>query len=434
MSEYTAQDLYSLKTIELRKIAREIGITEANGRKVNAGRKNDLVNAILGKQSGLDKAKAFADFRDGAYVKTNDDRTGRIVGEPSLMPGGYVVTVAIDGPKVTPSGSADYFVADLDLLASPEEFAKIEAERKAAREQAAKEAAARRYSVVKISKDGFSRTTCRSFSGPELAEYPGIEGAKKYVDYVVANPSLGATGTWAVIDNETDEEVYRRSIPDREAQRKAAEAKKAAARQEIKAHRARQRKGICFECGERKIDKKTAGRDSTLCRLCWDYAGDENQHNDDGHEAITEPTPELAAEIERCPVCHPELDPRKASGTPEVDPKIAKKVDKQIREIGDALAKDDIAYAKATAVINHRLARRFADTARAAGFDVAAALVGPNHLQLQVEAKKDDVSIALSWDGRNYIYAESRYVAKAGARAIKVRNVSAALKIIAELA
>lgn len=66
----------------------------------------------------------------------------------------------------------------------------------------------------------------------------------------------------------------------------------------------------CADCNSRPIDRKTAGRDSTLCRLCWDYAGAENEHNDNGHDVITEPNESLAAEIAVCPVCNPELDPR----------------------------------------------------------------------------------------------------------------------------
>lgn len=58
----------------------------------------------------------------------------------------------------------------------------------------------------------------------------------------------------------------------------------------------------CADCQTRPIDRSTAGRDSTLCQPCWEYAGWENQHSDDDHNRIYQ--------VPECPICHPELDPR----------------------------------------------------------------------------------------------------------------------------
>lgn len=82
---------------------------------------------------------------------------------------------------------------------------------------------------------------------------------------------------------------------------------------------------MCTECKIRPIDWSTQGRDSWACTPCFDYAGAENEHSDNAHDVYS--TPESIAqaredfgdvhvdvrldEMINCPVCHPELDPRK---------------------------------------------------------------------------------------------------------------------------
>jgi hypothetical protein len=62
-----------------------------------------------------------------------------------------------------------------------------------------------------------------------------------------------------------------------------------------------------FHC-TRPISKLAIGPE--LCDLCYDYAGWENQHNNDEHDAIVDPTDDM----KQCPVCHPELDKRQSKG------------------------------------------------------------------------------------------------------------------------
>lgn len=68
----------------------------------------------------------------------------------------------------------------------------------------------------------------------------------------------------------------------------------------------------CTDCHIRPIDKSIIGPD--LCTLCLEYAGWENQHEDDGHERLTKKQmseyPQIVEDMKSCPVCHPELDPR----------------------------------------------------------------------------------------------------------------------------
>lgn len=84
-------------------------------------------------------------------------------------------------------------------------------------------------------------------------------------------------------------------------------------------------KNKCHDCNRRPIDYSTQGRDSTYCTECFEYAGWENTHNDDGHEAYqtqdqirqnridfgdTHVNVRLD-EMRECPVCNPERDPRR---------------------------------------------------------------------------------------------------------------------------
>ncbi len=68
----------------------------------------------------------------------------------------------------------------------------------------------------------------------------------------------------------------------------------------------------CAECGKRSVDKSTQGKDSTMCTQCFEYAGWENTHNDDGHET------NMNAD---CPICaellnnEPEADDEPATVT-----------------------------------------------------------------------------------------------------------------------
>lgn len=66
----------------------------------------------------------------------------------------------------------------------------------------------------------------------------------------------------------------------------------------------------CQDCKSRPIDTDTQGRDSTFCTVCYDYAGWGNTHSDEGHEILEDPSSQTLAEMEECPVCHPELDVR----------------------------------------------------------------------------------------------------------------------------
>lgn len=60
----------------------------------------------------------------------------------------------------------------------------------------------------------------------------------------------------------------------------------------------------CHDCKRRPIDTDTAGRDSTLCTECYEYAGYENSHIDNGHDAVfSDMSDAHREEIADCPVC-----------------------------------------------------------------------------------------------------------------------------------
>lgn len=60
----------------------------------------------------------------------------------------------------------------------------------------------------------------------------------------------------------------------------------------------------CTECESREIYA------AEMCAPCFEYAGWENQHQDEQHDSPPRgATPEMM-DTDQCPVCHPELDPR----------------------------------------------------------------------------------------------------------------------------
>jgi hypothetical protein len=52
---------------------------------------------------------------------------------------------------------------------------------------------------------------------------------------------------------------------------------------------------ICADCGKRTRATKRDGADSRLCADCFEFAGRENEHSDNGHEG--------GPKVEGCPVC-----------------------------------------------------------------------------------------------------------------------------------
>lgn len=163
------------------------------------------------------------------------------------------------------------------------------------------------------------------------------------------------------------------------------------------------KKGICEDCG-RRVGK--SGH-PTLCTACYDYAGWENTHSDSGHEGNPE-----AEDAEICPVCHPELDPRKA-----VKP-------------GRSRA-GMVIVAKGTEL--HK-SETFRVAAEAAGWTVTIlgyvnlAEDGEEQERYVATATKDGDTIELAWNGRAYDYPSSS--ANFGGKGRKVRNLKEALRLI----
>lgn len=121
---------------------------------------------------------------------------------------------------------------------------------------------------------------------------------------------------------------------------------------------------VCEVCKSAKIDRKTQGKDSTMCRECFDAAGLENEHADGEH---------ADAPVQGCPDC----------------PKIE-----------DAPAAGEINY------ISHPKANKFANAAKAAGWDVNVTSHGLENGKpsFTVEATKDGQRIELEWTAGKYNY------------------------------
>jgi len=160
---------------------------------------------------------------------------------------------------------------------------------------------------------------------------------------------------------------------------------------EVRAAYAKPAKSLCAECGEQPIDRKTQGRDSTMCRECFDYAGDENLHSDDDHETKIAKT---GQGVVGCRVC---------------------------AEFFDRDAKSIVS------MIAHKKARWFAESAEAAGWKIVYGFDGATG-ETMVTATRDGAEIKLVWEGRLYIAKRSDFRDATGRR--QLRNASAAVKAV----
>lgn len=164
----------------------------------------------------------------------------------------------------------------------------------------------------------------------------------------------------------------------------------------------------CEDCG-RKTDKSVH---PTLCPPCYDYAGWENTHSDNDHEALADSND--VAELEEtkdCPVCRPELDPRTA-------PKAGKS------------RAGMVIVAKGTEIHKSNL---FKAEAEKAGWTVEIMEQDyedgdETNTRYFATATRGSESISLAWDGRAYDYHASSAVLKGKNR--KIRNLKEALRLI----
>lgn len=162
------------------------------------------------------------------------------------------------------------------------------------------------------------------------------------------------------------------------------------------------KRGICTECG-RKEDFRASG----LCADCRSYGEWENTHSDSNHDA--DPN---AEDKDDCPVCHPELDPRK--------PKSA----------GRSRA-GMVIVAKGSEI--HK-SNTFKVAAEAAGWTVSVLgsvttdRDGEEIERFVARATKGDQVIELAWNGRAYDYPSSSAILKGKNR--KVRNLKEALRFL----
>jgi hypothetical protein len=167
------------------------------------------------------------------------------------------------------------------------------------------------------------------------------------------------------------------------------------------------KKGTCEDCG-RKVGK--SGH-PTLCTPCWDYAGWENTHSDAGHATFIESgeavTRDLAVEIAECPVCHPELDPRKP---------VAKREGRSRAGM--------VIVAKGSEIHKSQV---FRAAAEAAGWTVT--VLGDDETgRYYADAHRGAEAIQLAWEGRAYDYSASS--ARINGKDRKVRNLKEALRLL----
>jgi hypothetical protein len=165
------------------------------------------------------------------------------------------------------------------------------------------------------------------------------------------------------------------------------------------------KRGVCTECG-RKEDFRASG----LCKADREYAEWENAHSDQGHNT---PDEQDGADTADCPVCHPELDPRKAV----------------VKREGRSRA-GMVIIAKGSEVHKSQI---FKEAAEAAGWTVT--VTGEVYdddekaTRYYADAYRGTDAIQLAWDGRAYDYPASSALIAGKNR--KVRNLKEALRLLA---
>lgn len=173
-------------------------------------------------------------------------------------------------------------------------------------------------------------------------------------------------------------------------------------------------KGKCEVCGVRRIDRKTQGRDSTMCGPCFEYAGWENIHSDNGHEAILDKdvrTGDELDEIQDCPVCQgndPADKPARKNGS-----KPGRKVAKPVKTSG-----------------GQTKAQKFAADAKAAGWKPRIETVENGHLEIVTATHPNTGEwLRIQWRDGACLNTGTTHKRPDG-KTVKVRNASAARKVL----
>jgi hypothetical protein len=137
---------------------------------------------------------------------------------------------------------------------------------------------------------------------------------------------------------------------------------------------------VCAGCGQKPVDQKTQGRDSILCTECFEKGSLENEHADGLHDG---------APVDGCPDCVP------AKADSSISPK----------------------------------ALRFEQEARAAGWSALTRLSADGGISLVTARASDGRELELRWAGKVCVDGQN-FLKRADGKRVKVRNASAARKIL----
>ena len=174
----------------------------------------------------------------------------------------------------------------------------------------------------------------------------------------------------------------------------------------------------CAVCGQRPIDRKTSGKDSTMCGLCFEYAGWENTHSDARHDYylkgakgnVDEIVDEsLRSEIKECPVCQ--------GNDPANKPVLRRNVDKTGEK-------------KFVASKGKTKAQTFAEFAKANEWNAKIEVLENGHLERVIATARDGRAIEISW--RDGACLNTGTTLREGNKTRKLRNASAAKKVLAD--
>lgn len=174
----------------------------------------------------------------------------------------------------------------------------------------------------------------------------------------------------------------------------------------------------CMVCGQRPVNNKTAGRDSTMCWPCYEYAGWENTHVDNGHDGQGQMLDSLAkdvaaalsTEMADCLVCQ--------GNDPAKKPVERRNVDKS----GET---------KFTAAKGKTKAQTFAAFAKDNEWKAKIETLENGHLERVIVTSADGRFIEIQW--RDGACLNTGTTITEGGKVRKLRNASAAKKIIASV-
>jgi hypothetical protein len=247
----------------------------------------------------------------------------------------------------------------------------------------------------------------RKVAAGRIAGYRSMRKADLVAALAAAEVTAGQRRAELRADGVENKEAFHKAVKDAETTAKATKAAKSTRKPKLRVATR------CAVCQRRPVDRKTQGRDSTMCEPCYDYAGWENTHSDNGHEGQGDlpTTPkELLEEMAICPVCQGE-NPANEPARKTAQPKAHDKSKPAARKPGQTKGE------------------RFAEDAKANGWKVRREVDEKGHLEIVTAHAAGGEWLKIQWRDGSCLNTGTTHKRPDG-KVVKVRNASAARKIL----